>query len=56
MDLWNNDLNLALASYNAGENAVAKYGNQIPPFDETRKYVKKVLQLYSESTRTAITN
>ncbi len=46
MDLFDNNLNLALAGYNAGENAVKKYGNQIPPFDETQNYVRKVLELY----------
>ncbi len=44
--LFNNDMKLALAGYNAGENAVIRYGNQIPPYKETRNYVKKVLRLY----------
>lgn len=42
---FNGDMRLALAGYNAGENAVVKYGG-IPPYSETRKYVRKVLELY----------
>lgn len=42
---FDGDMRLALAGYNAGENAVLKYGG-IPPYSETRKYVAKVLELY----------
>ena len=42
---FDGDMRLALAGYNAGENAVLKYGG-IPPYSETRKYVRKVLELY----------
>ncbi|MDM8568433.1 lytic transglycosylase domain-containing protein [Thiotrichales bacterium HSG1] len=45
--LFNNNLRLALAAYNAGENAVMKYGNKIPPYRETKHYVKKVMRLYN---------
>ena len=41
-----NDFPLVLAAYNAGEGAVAKYGNRIPPYAETQQYVKKVLGNY----------
>lgn len=44
LDMFEHDLRLALAGYNAGENAVVKYGNRIPPYPETQKYVRKVLQ------------
>ncbi|MDB4989842.1 MAG: Lytic transglycosylase, catalytic [Myxococcaceae bacterium] len=41
-DRWHGDLVLTIASYNAGPAAVAKYGG-IPPFKETRRYVRRVL-------------
>ncbi len=46
--LFNGDLELALAAYNAGERAVARYGNRIPPFRETSKYVPRVLHFYQK--------
>jgi soluble lytic murein transglycosylase-like protein len=49
---FDNDIELALAGYNAGGNAVEKYGNQIPPYDETQEYVRKVLKLYSQQSPT----
>jgi soluble lytic murein transglycosylase-like protein len=42
--LFSGDLELALAGYNAGENAVIKYNEKIPPYKETINYVKKVLK------------
>lgn len=46
LNMFDNRLDLALAAYNAGEGAVAKYGNRIPPYQETRKYVPAVLEKY----------
>ncbi len=52
LKMFDNDKELALAAYNAGEGAVAKYGNEIPPYKETQHYVKKVLKYYKEYSRT----
>jgi hypothetical protein len=49
--LFNQDLSLALAAYNAGENAVKRYNNQIPPYRETRNYVKRVKKIYRLLTK-----
>jgi len=46
LKLFNQDLSLALAGYNAGENAVIRYGYSIPPYRETQGYVKKVQAWY----------
>lgn len=45
LDLFDGDLTRALAAYNAGPNAVKKYG-QVPPYKETRHYVRQVLKYY----------
>jgi len=41
------DLRLALAGYNAGEGAVEKYGRQIPPYQETQEYVRRIYRRYA---------
>lgn len=46
--MFNNDLQLAVAAYNAGENAVVKYGNRIPPYSETMTYVPRVMTYYKK--------
>ena len=43
LDRFDEDIHLVLAAYNAGEGAVAKYGNRIPPYPETQTYVRRVL-------------
>ena len=45
LERYQGDLELSLAAYNAGAGAVEKHGG-IPPYNETREYVRKVLRLY----------
>lgn len=45
---FDNDLKLGLAAYNAGENAVIRYGNRIPPYRETQDYVVKVIKRFKQ--------
>jgi soluble lytic murein transglycosylase-like protein len=54
LTLYRNNLKLALAAYNAGENAVEKYGNRIPPYPETQKYVKRVIAFYLQNRKQTI--
>lgn len=46
LQMFDNNLRLVLAAYNAGEGAVLRFGKAIPPFAETRAYVPRVLQHY----------
>lgn len=48
--MFNSNLNLAVAAYNAGENAVIRYNHTIPPYPETVNYVKTVMGLYNRSS------
>lgn len=48
LNLYDNDLTLTLAAYNAGEQAVLKYGNRVPPYKETMQYVPKVINKYKK--------
>ncbi len=52
LKMFNGRVDLALAGYNAGEGAVMKYGYTIPPYNETRNYVKLILKRYN-SQKTA---
>lgn len=46
IDRFGQNVSLALAAYNAGEEAVARNGGKIPPFTETIAYVPRVLKIY----------
>ena len=46
LKMFNGRIDLALASYNAGEGAVLKYGGNVPPYRETRDYVKRITRRY----------
>jgi len=48
LNVYKGDLRLALAAYNAGETAVAKYNTNIPPFRETQNYIRRVLSYYDD--------
>lgn len=48
LDFFDEDVELAIAAYNAGEAAVVKAGHKIPHFSETQRYVPKVLSIYKK--------
>jgi hypothetical protein len=50
LNKFNNRVDLVLASYNAGEGAVLKFGHKVPPYAETRNYVKKISKRYKRTT------
>jgi hypothetical protein len=51
LNLYRGNLPLALAAYNAGEGAVSKYNNQVPPYRETRNYINRVLSFYNSFSK-----
>ncbi|MEJ7623677.1 MAG: lytic transglycosylase domain-containing protein [Pyrinomonadaceae bacterium] len=54
LDMFGQDVRLALAGYNAGEGAVMKYGYQIPPYNETREYVRRITGRYGSISNPSI--
>ena len=54
LDMFEGDINLALAGYNAGEAAVIKYGHRIPPFNETQDYVQRISARYRAISKSAV--
>jgi soluble lytic murein transglycosylase-like protein len=55
LDLFNQDMSLALAAYNAGPERVNQYQG-IPPYQETRTYVQKVTQIYNQLKSSFLTS
>lgn len=53
LNIFDKNITLALAAYNAGENAVIKYGYNVPPFKETENYVKNVSKIYAHHRQQA---
>ena len=51
--MFNNDVQLAVAAYNAGESAVVRAGNRIPPYQETMTYVPRVMSYYRKYRTTS---
>jgi hypothetical protein len=56
MTMFGGRVDLALASYNAGEGRVLDYGNRVPPFRETRDYVRRISQRYRNHVGPEVTN
>jgi hypothetical protein len=49
LEQFGGSVDLVLASYNAGEGAVMKYGGRVPPYRETRDYVKRISKRYGQN-------
>lgn len=50
LDSYKGDISLSLAAYNAGAGAVARNGNTVPPYAETREYVRRITTIYGSNT------
>jgi soluble lytic murein transglycosylase-like protein len=55
LKLFGGRVDLALAGYNAGEGAVMKYGNRVPPYRETQNYVRAIGGRYTQNTGVQLT-
>lgn len=55
LKLFDNNITLAVAAYNAGENAVFRYGGKVPPYRETVNYVARVTSLYESFKNNRLT-
>src|SRR5437870_13729917 len=55
LKMFNGRVDLALAGYNAGENAVIKHGYTVPPYQETRNYVRLIIARYAKKPASSIT-
>ena len=53
LQMFNGRIDLALAGYNAGENAVIKHGYTVPPYAETRNYVRLITARYGKKQKVA---
>jgi hypothetical protein len=53
LDMFEGNVDLSLAAYNAGENLVARLG-KIPPYPETRNYVRKIRAVYSKPSTASL--
>lgn len=56
IEKFNGRVDLVLASYNAGEGAVMKFGGRVPPYRETRDYVKRISYRYRRNKAVALTS